>query len=458
MNRITLTCITLVLSLVSISSLAQTAGVSVAAGMEHRANAASGPTRTLTLEYCYQAAEQNYPLVRQYGLIEKTRDYTVANASRAYLPQVTFSAKASWQSDVTKFSIDKDKIEQAGFGGMVDADKLNGLLPKMSKDQYGASIDISQTIWDGGAVKAQKEVAESQSEADAKNIESSIYGLRQKINELYFGIILMQTSIDLDSLMLGTLGSSLEQAESYMANGIIGQADVDAIRIQILRTKQEALNLRNTKDAYMTMLGLLTGLHLDKDAQLSKPQPITRNATITRPELRMFEAQMRQIESQNRQINAGLTPKFGLYVNGGYGRPGLNMLDNDFKPYLMAGVRMSWNIGNFYNSKTNRRLLELRKGSVETNKATFLLNTGIDISRRDSEIETLREQMEYDDEIIALRKSVLEANKAKLAEGTISGTDLVGYMNDELMAEKSKSSNEIRMLLAMYDLKFVTGE
>ncbi len=414
--------------------------------------------RTVSLEECYAAAQRNYPLVRQYELIEKSKDYTLSNASRAYLPQVTFSAKASWQSDVTKFSLDKEKLAQSQFGSMIDPDELAGMIPTISKDQYGASIDVSQTIWDGGAVKARKDAAASQAEADARSVDASLYGLRARVNELFFGIILMQSNIEQCELMLSNLETNYKKVESYIENGVAGQADLDAIRIQQLKTRQEALNLDNTKRAYIRMLGQLTGLDLGEDAALTKPEPIiSETSQIQRPELAMYEAQLKALESQNRQITAGLTPKFGLYVSGGYGRPGLNMLDNEFRPYLTAGVRMTWNIGNFYTKRNDLRLIETRKTGIETQRQTFLLNTSMDISGKDSEIRALQEQLEYDDEIIALRQSVLRANEARMAEGTISGSDLVGFMNDELLARQEKAAREVRMLLAMYNLKYVTN-
>lgn len=429
-----------------------TATVAVAAALPCLAQ------RTVSLEECYAAAQRNYPLVRQYELIEKSKDYTLSNASRAYLPQVTFSAKASWQSDVTKFSLDKEKLAQSQFGSMIDPDELAGMIPTISKDQYGASIDVSQTIWDGGAVKARKDAAASQAEADARSVDASIYGLRARVNELFFGIILMQSNIEQCNLMLSNLEINYKKVESYIENGVAGQADLDAIRIQQLKTRQEALNLDNTKRAYIRMLGLLTGLDLGEDAALTKPEPIISGTSqIQRPELAMYEAQLKALESQNRQITAGLTPKFGLYVSGGYGRPGLNMLDNEFRPYLTAGVRMTWNIGNFYTKRNDLRLIETRKAGIETQRQTFLLNTSMDISGKDSEIRALREQLEYDDEIIALRQSVLRANEARMAEGTTSGSDLVGFMNDELLARQEKAAREVRMLLAMYNLKYVTN-
>lgn len=422
-------------------------------------NSGNSASATVTLEECWKSAEKNYPLAKQYGLISKSKDYTVSNAARAYLPQVTFSAKASWQSDVTKFRLDREELAKTEIGSLIDPDGIEALMPKLKKDQYSASLDVTQTIWDGGALKAQKEAAESEAEANTKSIDASLYGLRERINELYFGIMLLQHNIELSDLMLGTLNANYDKLKAYKENGVIGQADLDAIRIQILKTKQEALNLKNSKKAYTQMLSLLCGLNLNEETELVQPEEISvPGGEITRPELAMFNAQLKQIDSQKKMLNAGVTPKFGLYVSGGYGRPGLNMLSNTFKPYVLAGAKMVWNIGNFYNLKNNRQMLQLKMASIEAQKSTFLLNTSIDESRRDTEIETLRSQLQYDDEIIELRKSVLKANEEKMYDGTISGTDYVGYLNDSLIAEQNKAQHEIQMLLSMYNLAYVRGK
>ena len=420
---------------------------------------AGSPQAHLTLEQCYRASERNYPIVRKYDLIGKTRDYTVSNAAKSYLPQVTLSARASWQSDVTKFSIDGEKLASGSFGSLVGAQELSELIPHISKDQYVASLDISQTIWDGGAAKARKELAEKEAEVESGSVSASIYSLRERINELYFGILLLQSNIELNNLMLSSLNASYDKVSSYLSGGVAGQADLDAIKIRILKTGQETLNLENTNAAYCKMLSLITGLSVDGSSILEKPAELAVSGIgIRRPELELFDAQTARIASQNRMLNAGLTPKFGLYVTGGYGRPGLNMLSDSFRPFVTAGVRLSWNIGNFYNIRNDRRLLGAKAAMTEADRAAFLLNADIDTSRGESEISTLRGQLASDDEIIRLHKEVLKANEAKMAEGTISGTDLVGYMNDVLMAAQSKVRHETEMLLAMYNLAFVRGE
>ena len=423
------------------------------------AQTAAAQQGSLTIEECYGAAERNYPLVRQYGLITKARDYTLANAARAYLPQVTLSGKASWQSDVTKFSIDEEKYSQTPYAAMISADDLNSLFPIISKDQYGAALEVTQTIWDGGVVKAQRTAAKAEADAQSSELDASLYGLREKINELYFGIILMDANLEQYGTLISSLETNLERVESYKNNGVVGQADVDALKIHLLDARQQMMELSGNRTAFVKMLSLLTGLEIDPGCTLQRPAAIESfSAENTRPELAAFDAQIRQIEAQNQLITASLTPKFGLYATGGYGRPGLNMLDNSFQPYFIGGVRMSWNIGNFYNAKSNRQLLETRKASTESRRDAFLLNAGIDSSRRSGEIETLKGQMQYDDEIIALRESLVRANEANIAEGTISGSELAGFMDDLLRARQVKNTHEVKLLMAMYNLAYVQGQ
>lgn len=426
-------------------------------GQTHAGNKAAATE--LCIEDCYSAVERNYPAVKQYDLIEKSKEYTIANAARAYIPQVSFSARAGWQSDVTRFSIDKDKLAESQFGSMLDADEIESLLPQISKDQYAANIEINQTLWDGGSVKAQKDAAKADAEAQKRALDASIYTLRAKVNDLYFGILLLQENDSKYMILSDTAEENLSKANSFMNQGLIGQDDVDAIRIQVLSFKQQRAKLAATKSAYITMLAILTGLEIDETTALCKPEEtFTGSGNIHRPELASFEAELKQVDAGLTGLNTAVTPKFGLYVTGGYGRPGLNMLDNSFRPYMTAGIRMQWNIAGFYNLKTNRKTLENRRRQIEIRRDTFLIGVEMDAARESKEIENLIEQIRYDGEIERLRRSVRIAGERKLEEGTISGKELTSLINDELAAGVDKSAHEIQMLHSMYNLKYARGE
>lgn len=399
----------------------------------------------LTVEECHRKAQANYPLIRQRGLIEKTKDYNLSNARRGYLPQFNFSAQATYQSDVTQIPLDLDAM---GFRGIE--------IPTVSKDQYRVTLDLNQPIWDGGNVRAAKRSLRTQAEVDQRNVDVTIYAINERVNQLFFGILLADAQVRQIRLLQDELQRNCRQVESYIRNGIANQADLDALKVDLLKAKQNEARFIHTRRAYAAMLSQLIGEEITPDTELVKPS--AARAVVgenNRPELALFDAQIRNLEAQDDRIVSGLMPRLGLFVTGGLGRPGLDMLDDDFKPYYVAGLRLTWNIGAFYTKRNDQRRLETSRQLVETQREAFLFNTSLDMKQRNTEIDNYIEQLKYDDEIIALRRSVKEASQAKMANGTISGTDLTRDINAEQTAIQDKLMHEIELLMSIYNLKYV---
>ena len=331
-------------------------------------------------------------------------------------------------------------------------------IPTVNKDQYGATLDISQTIWDGGTIKSQKESIRTASEVDKANVDVSIYAVNERINQLYFGILLTDAQIRQNRLLQDELERQYSQVRSYMENGIANQTDLDAIKVDQLKARQSEAQFANTRQAYIDMLSIMIGERLSADTEFTKPEPIVPSVrAVYRPELSLFDAQIRKLEAKNREITSGLMPKLSLTVTGGYGNPGLNMLASGFEAYYMAGVRLSWNIGNFYTKKNKRREIQTSIRNIEAQRETFLFNTDLDITQKESSIDTYFDQLRYDDEIIELRVAVKQASEAKMANGTLSGSDLIRDINAEQMARQDKIMREMELLLAIYNLKFATN-
>lgn len=401
----------------------------------------------ITIEECYRKAQENYPLIKQYDLIEKTKEYNLANASRGYLPQVMLSAKATYQSDVTKMPFD---LAQLGMQGIK--------IPTLSKDQYGVTLEINQTIWDGGEISSQRAIARTGSAVEEKKVEVNIYSINDRVNRIYFGILLTDARIEQNRLLKKELQRNYDRVYSCMLGGIANSSDLDAVRVDQLKAEQNEAALLCTKQAYVEMLSQLIGEEIDATADFVKPS-IMRPSTdaINRPELELYDMQVKNFEAENRRVSSALYPRFGLFITGGYGRPGLDMLKNEFSPYYLAGVRMSWNIGSFYTEKNRRRVIRNNIQSVEAQRETFLFNTRLDIAMKDKSIEKYVEQLKYDDEIIRLKTSIREASEKKMENGTLSGTDLMRDVNAEQMAIQDKILHEMELLSAIYDLKFATN-
>ncbi|GAB6394396.1 MAG: transporter [Bacteroidales bacterium] len=404
----------------------------------------------LSIEDCYEKAKANYPLIRQYDLIRRSRDYNLSNVSKAWLPQVQLSAKATYQSDVTEIPIDFLQTQIPQLASIE--------IPPLSKDQYGATLEINQTLWDGGATEAKRKSIRAQSEADEKELEVSLYAVRERVNQLFFGILLCDAMAEQNRLFQEELGRNYDHVSALMQGGLAHQADLDAVKVEQLKAAQGLTQIMHGRKAYIEMLSVFIGEAINDATTFAKPKvlhPVAAN--VLRPELSLFDANLASIEVARSEINASLMPRVGLFLTGGYGKPGLNMLKDAFTAYYIGGVRLTWNFGASYTRKNNLRLLDANRSAVEVQRETFLFNTALSRTGKENEIDKYRELLRSDDEIISLRNSVKRSSEAKLANGTLTATDLMRDATAEQMARQDKIVHEIEMLQAIYHLKFITN-
>lgn len=395
--------------------------------------------QNVTLENCQESAKNNYPLVKQYGLIEQTTQYNISNANKAYLPQVNISARATYQSEVTKLPI--------ALPGVV--------IPELTKDQYQATLEVSQTIWDGGIVKAQKKSIQASTEAEKQKLEVDLYALKDRVNQLYFGTLLLNEQLIQNNILQDELALNYKRIEAYKMNGVANQTDLDAIKVEQINARQREIEIKSTRKSFLEMLSALTGLAINENSILKKPivPTLDFNAENKRPELLMLNAQSTFLESQRDMVVAGNLPKIGAFVQGGYGKPGLNMLTNEFSPFYIGGLRLSWNLSGFYTQKSNLNKIEISKKSVDVQKETFLFNNNLATKQQQNEIERLKTNINNDDEIITLRNNIKKSSEVKVANGTATVTDLLREINAENMAKQTKLLHEIQLLMSSYQFK-----
>lgn len=398
----------------------------------------------LTLEQCQQNAQSNYPLARQYRLVELSTDYTLANASKGNLPQVNLSGKVSYQSDATTLPFSFPGLEFKGI----------------SKDQYQVMIDVSQNIWDGGQIHFHKEQTRAKGKEAEKQLDVQMYALKERINQLFFSILLLDEQLTQNNLLQEELQRNLTNIEAYYTNGIANEADVDAVRVEILNTRQQQIQIESSRNAYLRMLSLFTGEQLDKHLILQKPSvPVLKeNCFINRPELDWYAAQEHTLAIKEEALKAGYRPQFSLFAQGGYGNPGLNMLKDAFEPYFIIGARISWRIGSLYTLKNDRRKLQTDRLQIQYNRDLFLLNTQVALTAQQQLIQSLHRQMKEDDEIIRLRTNIRKAAEAKVANGTLTVTEMLQELTRESMARQNKALHEIQLLMDLYQQKHITNE
>lgn len=396
----------------------------------------------LTLTTCREKAQANYPLVRQHKLLEMAGEYDLENVATGNLPQVTLSGKASYQSTVTTLPVSLPGITIKG-------------LPK---DQYNISAEVMQNIWDGGRMQAQKELTRASTEERQRQVDVTMYALHERVDQLFFSILLQDEQLRQNDLLTEELERSRRQVESYIRNGVANGADLDAVKTQLLTTRQQRTGIAYARRAYLRMLALLIGENIPEGETLVKPEPPAMvKATVNRPELKWYDAQINRLNVSENALKTAYRPTFSLFAQGGIGNPGLNMLKNGWDPYYIIGARMTWNFSSLYTLKNDRRHLDVQRRLVETTRDGFLLDTSIRLTEQDEAARALQEQMKDDDEIIRMRTNVRKAAEARVAGGTLSVTEMLRELTAESLARQDKATHEIQLLMRLYRKQYLTN-
>ena len=402
-----------------------------------------------SLDDCQRAAEQNYPLIRQYGLIEKTTELTVANIQKGWLPQVSASAQATYQSDVVAFPDQfKQLYQQMGLD-------MKGL----KKDQYRVGIDVNQTIYDGGVISSQKAIAREQGKVQSAQNEVNLYNVRKRVNEMYFALLLLDDQIRLNNDLQELLLGNEKKLASMVKNGTAAESDLQSVKAERLNVIQQKTSLESQKRMLQTMLSTFCGIEvkvLQKPALIADGEGLM--ADNRRPELKALDAQIGLLNAQEQALNSALMPKFGVFAQGYYGYPGLNMFEDmmshDWSLNGIIGARLTWNIGALYTRKNDKAKINSQRSTVDVQRNVFLFNNNLEQIQQNENISRYKKLMADDEEIISLRSAVRKAAESKLSHGIIDVNDLVREINQENAAKVQQSMHEIEMLKEIYDKRF----
>lgn len=406
-----------------------------------------------TLQECQQAAERNYPLIRQYGLIEQTTALTVENIGKAWLPQVTATAQATYQSDVMAWPDQMQTVYQ----------QLGLNMKGLRKDQYRVGIDVSQTVYDGGMTSSQKDIAREQGKVQAAQNDVTLYSVRKRVNEMYFALLMLDKQIELNKDLQELLGGNERKLQSMVKGGTAAESDWMNVKVERLNAAQKGESLESQKRMLQNVLSAFCGIEV---RNVTKPAAssvaTTRSNTGERPEMQLFNAQLSLADAQEKALDAALKPRLGVFAQGYYGYPGYNMFEDmmSHKWSLngMVGARLTWNIGALYTRKNDKAKIQMQRDITETNRETFIFNNNLEQIQQSEEIQRYRKLMEQDEEIITLRQSVRKAAESKLSHGIIDVNDLVREINQENAARLQLSMHETEMLKQIYDYKYTTND
>ncbi len=389
----------------------------------------------VTLDECKTSARENYPSVKQYRLIELSRDYTVDNASKAWLPKISVAAGAVLMSDIT-------------------GNVAGGAPGEISNDIYGAMLQVKQTIYDGGSTAARKRVTRAEADVEKSRLDVTMYDIDSRVEELFFSILTLDEKMKQIRLLQDDLALSMRTVEGLMKGGLANRSDADAIKVEQLKARQQESAMATSRDAYVRMLAAFTGKDLTSETQLQRPAdtviPDHGGVENRRPELEYYSARMRLLDRQRSALDTRLLPQISLFGAAVYHNRINNIVKNGT---LAAGVTLSWNIGALYTRRNDIRNIETQKRKTESLRETFMLNTRMQNENSYGSIDGLRRQIELDDEIIALRLNIRKTTEKKVENGTETVNELLRHVNAVSEARLDKAMHELMLTRELYSLR-----
>ena len=407
-------------------------------------------TTAQTLEECQKAAEKNYPLIKQYGLIAQTTELTVSNIQKEWLPKIAVSAQATYQSNVVAWPERIQSIYQ----------QMGLAMKGLKKDQYKMAIDLQQTLYDGGTIASKQAIARQEAKVQEAENQTKLYQVHHRVNEMYFALLLLNEQIKLNNNVRSLLLASENKLAAMVKSGTAATSDLDNVKAERLSAEQQYTSLKAEQQMLQHILTTFCGIKVEN---VQKPMPIsTDTLTNNRPELQLFNSKLKLSEAQEKALNTRLHPTLALFAQGYYGYPGMNMfndmIDHKWRLNGIVGVKLSWNVGALYTRKNDKARLRLQRELIENERKVFLFNNSMEQIRQNSNINRFKTMMQTDKEIIALRTNVRKAAESKLLHGIIDVNSLLREINNENAAKVQWAIHEIDMLKEMYNLKYTNNQ
>lgn len=403
-----------------------------------------------TLDECQRAAQQHYPQIRQYGLIEKTTQLTLSNIAKGWLPQISASAQATYQSDVTAWP-----------------DEMRGMMQQMgvhvkglSKDQYRVGLDVQQMVYDGGAMSAQQAVARAKGAAESQQVTVNRYALRERVNEMYFSLLLLSEQITLNHDLQQLLAANEQRLAAMVKRGTAAESDWQSVKAEQIVAQQQGISLTSQREMLEQLLTAFCGIEVKQPSKPTAPSQSV-GANVQRPELRAFDAQQQVLEAQEKVLKSSLMPKLGLFAQGYYGYPGLNMFEDMMQRRWslngIVGAKLTWNLSALYTHKNDKAKLQQQWAMVENQRETFLYNHRLAQTETTANLARTRRLHESDEALLQLRTAVRKASESKLAHGIIAVSDLLRDINAENAARVQLSIHEIETLKQQHQQQLQNG-
>ncbi len=398
----------------------------------------------LTLEEANRLARNNFPAIKQLDLVKQTAGLHVENLKKGFLPQLSINGQATYQSDVTGLNLSLPGVK----------------IDPINKDQYKLSAEISQLLYDGNQNRSEREKQLLHAEVEQQKVEVELYKLRERINQLFMNILFMEAQMKQANLVKKEIDDGINKVEAQVQNGIVLRSNLNQLKAEQLKAVQRIRELSATRNGLLEVLGMFLGKELNNEVFFETPEIAQTNlpADISRPEIKLFADQVKLNTQLLKSIQAKNRPRASLFLQSGYGRPALNMLNNQFDFYYLGGLRINWSLGNLYTSKSEKQLADINRRLIGIQQEVFLLNSNTQMKLQEAEINRFRELISVDEEIIKLRQQVTAAAKAQLDNAVISTSDFIQQVNAEDNARQAMITHQVQLVQAQVNYMTITGK
>jgi len=402
---------------------------------------AAAAQQTLTLDECFDLVSENYPLAKQGELLQNQSQLDVEGLKKGKLPKLDVSAQATYQSDVTSIPIQIP----------------NATVVPPNKDQYRATFDVNQLIYNGGLIDAHSKVKEATSKVSQQQLEIILYGLKNQVNQLYLSVLLLQENRYLLVAKEKQLNTRIEEVKAGVKYGALLASSEQALEVELLNIKQQSIELDFNKWDLIQRLSLLIGKELSLNVNLVPPEVFITDTESNRPELQLFDLQKEQIGFSTELLTKSKLPKLNAFAQGGYGNPGLNMLDNSFNTFYMAGLKLNWNVFDWNKTKTEKQSIEINKEIIDSQKETFELNNNLELVNLQSEIDKIEALISTDSKIITLRENILKTAESQLKNGIITASAYITEFTNLYESKTQLNLHETQLLLNKIQYQITIG-
>lgn len=386
--------------------------------------------KTLSLTDCLDQVRSSTAATRQLPLIQQKATLEEKVLSRNYWPQANLGAKASWQSDVTSLPIEIP----------------NFMVPAAPQDQYAATLELNQLIYDGGVTRAMQQLKNTEAQLTVNQLQSELLNTERQAIDLFFQIALQNNIIANTSFLSDQLMTSLRQAENLLQAGILDKGDVAAVRVKQLEIRQKITEARYYLATAKKSLANL--MHTEDTAFIlvvPAVQPdMEKQSLNTRPEIEAINLKNQLLAGQSQVNDARVRPSIGSFVNAGYGRPGLNFLANSFDWYMLAGVKITVPVDHLYSRKKE---MQNQMNQLEIQSSNLLKSDLLGRFERLEfqyldEIDKLRSWIEEDRDMVELRREMKNINESKWNGGVITTVEYLNAVTELNIAQERLATHE----------------